>query len=315
MKTLYRRLLLPFVAAVMLMASAGTVHAASYITQTSAGLRSATITWTDPQELISSPVTISKFTVSWGDSYSNLTKSKTVPSTTFRTTIRSLRPYSQYYVRVSYTVTYKNTGNSYNNYYSGSFRTIPGKARNLQVNFGSSQTMLQMMWNAPSGTSSGATYQYSLRDYNNKILKHGRQMSRYLSWPSYTLRRAARFRLRAYTRIGGKTYYGEWLIKDIVPQPIINSDRKASYIASGKLRAAWSPVGGATGYDVYVSRSKDSGYKKMASLGPEARSVTLSSFNGSRYADNTDYYVKVVTKSPYGSSAKTYGLRLKRIVY
>ena len=287
---------------------------ADNITQTSAGYRSAAFTWRDPQLDISMPITVKKYKVAWGKDPSSLTKSKTVSGTTRKAVIKDLNSYSRYYVKVSFDYTVKSSGRTYSGYYGGYVRTRPGKPRKAKVSYGPEQKSLKLSFLAPTGNSSGALYQYEIVTINGKVLKKGKGLQkRLLSYENLPVTSVTRFTVRAYQKIGKTTYYSDYLTKYLTPQPVFDPSKCS--IKNGKMGLVWSHVTGATGYDVFVSLTREGGYSKVASYGPGALSAVITSFNGSPFKANTKYYVRIQTRSKYGKSAKTYGILLRHILY
>ena len=105
-----------------------------------------------------------------------------------------------------------------------------------------------------------------------------------------------RVRLRAFTNFGGKKHYSKWSEIHCFTQPRI----KSAKVSSGKLKVNWTKVTGATGYDIYVSTKKKSGYKKVASVGKNTASRTVSKFNKKKFDAKKTYYVYIVTKKKVG---------------
>lgn len=74
-------------------------------------------------------------------------------------------------------------------------------------------------------------------------------------------------------------------------------------LSNKKLTIKWNKVPGATGYDIYVSTKKNSGYKKVKSVSAKASSCTITKFNRKKLTKKR-YYVYVETKKKVGR--KTY---------
>lgn len=69
---------------------------------------------------------------------------------------------------------------------------------------------------------------------------------------------------------------------------------------NGKLSIRWGRVGGASGYDVFVSTKPKTGYKKAASVGSSKNKVTVSRLNGKKIKAGKKYYIYVETKKKTG---------------
>ena len=105
------------------------------------------------------------------------------------------------------------------------------------------------------------------------------------------------FSLRAYQNINGTTVYTPWDTIQVFEQPWAKS---VSVKKVGKrkkqLRISWYKQAGATGYEVYVSKTnKASKYRKVASVGKNKTSISLSKFNKKKI--NGTYYVYIVSVS------------------
>lgn len=107
-------------------------------------------------------------------------------------------------------------------------------------------------------------------------------------------------RMRAYTTINGKTQYGAWSDYNYVGQQI---KPKLKYSKStNKLKISWSKMKGASSYTVYMSTSKNGGYKKVATT--KKATYTVSKFRKKKLTTKKTYYVYVVANKKVGK--KTY---------
>ena len=289
-------------------------HADDHIRQTSAASRSAKIVWDNPEET-NENLRVNSYDVALGKSYSNPTRTVHLAASKTSYVFTGLKPYSVYFVRVYYNYTSLATGREYKSWYSVKIQTVPDKVTNITYNFSTGQKGFNILWNAPSGDSYGVSYQFILTDINGKTMKSIRQSRRYFYSNTYKVTRVARARIRPYIEIAGKVYYGSWTVKSIVPQPVISTDKTQTFIKDGKLTLTWSRVTGAQNYAVYISTTQDSGYKRVKLVSGSATGVTLTKFGGKEFQNNTTYYVIVVTRSPLGSSAKTYGTSVRLSVY
>ena len=83
-----------------------------------------------------------------------------------------------------------------------------------------------------------------------------------------------------------------------VPQPKITS--KNSDVHKNSVKLKWKKVKGATKYTIYMSKSRNSGYKKIATVNGSKTSYVVSKLNT---IDNT-YYFKIVTTAKFGKKKK-----------
>ena len=107
-------------------------------------------------------------------------------------------------------------------------------------------------------------------------------------------------RVRAYTvnSTNNKKKYGPWSgWVYTAPQPKVK--KMKSY--SKGMQISYEKITGASRYDVYVSTSKKSGYKKVAST--TKTTYTLTKFKGKKLKKGTTYYVYVLPAKKVG---KTY---------
>jgi hypothetical protein len=110
--------------------------------------------------------------------------------------------------------------------------------------------------------------------------------------------------VRAYTTLNGQTYYGDWSdAAYFFTQPRITKAK----VSGNKLTVKWKKVGGATGYDIYVSTKPTTGYKKVKSVSAKASSVTLTKLKGKKISSKKKYYVYIATKKKTSTGTYTSG--------
>ena len=74
-----------------------------------------------------------------------------------------------------------------------------------------------------------------------------------------------------------------------------------SRVGSGKLKITWKKVSGATGYQIYRSTQKNSGYRRIKNLSSKSSSYTNSKLkNGKRYYYKIRAYKSIDGKTYYG---------------
>lgn len=101
---------------------------------------------------------------------------------------------------------------------------------------------------------------------------------------------------RACKTVNGKTYWTPTAKIECFNQARIKSIKAKKK----KLTIKWGKVGGATGYDVYVSTKPKSGYKKVKSVGKGKSSVSIAKYRGKAINPKKRYYVYVETKKKSG---------------
>ena len=99
------------------------------------------------------------------------------------------------------------------------------------------------------------------------------------------------FKIRAYKTVNKKKVYG--LYSSILTTSTKTKEPKISRVTTGKKKATvkWGKVTGATGYEVYVSTKKSSGYKKAGTTTKNSK-VT---YTKTKLKSKKTYYFKVRT--------------------
>ncbi len=269
--------------------------------QTAQTENSATITWTAP-----TPSTYytysSNYSVYIAADYDQLKNVSpiSVPISATSYTFSNLTPGTQYYFKVTYTSTSKYGSTYENTAKSGNVVTLPGKVTGVKQNkWWRYALVVDAAWDKQTGVSG---YEYEFRNGKNKKIKSEvlKYNSNSMSQPIknnmlYTLK------VRAYTELNGKTYWGAWSdVAYLFTQPEVS---KAS-ISGGKLNISWKKITGVTGYDIYVSTNQKTGYKKVASVSAKKSSATVKKFKGKKFNSKKKYYVYVAAKKKVGK--KTY---------
>ena len=157
----------------------------------------------------------------------------------------------------------------------------------------------------PKGWGNGKTGYFELKSYpdslrgfqwkllnrrGTKVIKKGTSTNTVFSAAVKT-NQVYKLKVRGYSLIDGKKFYGPWYTKTVVPQPKL---KVPTYVSGNRMRVGWSKVAGATKYIVYGSTSSNSGYKKIATVGRNTRSYVVSKVRGSRLQKYKTYYFKVV---------------------
>lgn len=145
-------------------------------------------------------------------------------------------------------------------------------------------------------------YEYQIYGNNNKVVckgsitatqyKQGMKTYKRISISSGKIAKKAQFmkiRVRAYVKYGKTKKTGKW--SDWVWFAKAPSARLAS---KTEFKVSWGKVTGAKNYDVYVSRSRSSGYKKVATI--SGTSYTVTNFNGAPISNGIYYYYIVANK-------------------
>ncbi|MDO4554738.1 MAG: fibronectin type III domain-containing protein [Lachnospiraceae bacterium] len=273
---------------------------AATLTQTGAEKNSVTVSWTAKSDAI-------QYRVYIGSDYSNTQLYTTVNANTTSATITGLSAGTKYYVRIEYdyynyshTGTYSSTaGSKYD------VATLPDQVTGVkQERWYYFAKSFNATWDKQTGVDG---YQYIVYTNTGKKKTSGTCNSSFSNNASiskisnsvvYTMK------VRAFTDINGKRYYGSWSKSAyFFTQPRIT---KIS-AKNGKLSVKWGKVAGATGYDVYVSTKKTTGYKKVKSVSKKTSSVSIKKLGKAKISKKKTYYIYIVTKKKVGKTTYTSG--------
>ena len=111
--------------------------------------------------------------------------------------------------------------------------------------------------------------------------------------------------IQAFKTVNGKTY--------ATPKAKIQCFNQARIketsikVKKGSLSFQWGKVGGASGYDVYISTKPKKGYKKVKSVGKNTTKLTIRKFKGKKINPKKTYYMYVETKKKNGSKVNKSG--------
>ncbi|MCM1245933.1 MAG: fibronectin type III domain-containing protein [Roseburia sp.] len=106
-----------------------------------------------------------------------------------------------------------------------------------------------------------------------------------------------KYRVRLYAVSNGTKLYSGWSsYRHFCIQKISGKRHYNTRSKYATIKLNWGKVTGASGYTIYMSTSRDGKYKKVKSLGKNAKSVTLKKYGKSRLLKTKTYYIKVVPK-------------------
>ena len=179
--------------------------------------------------------------------------------------------------------------------YSSSLRLISDKVKNVSIKYyWSSLKEINFGFN-PALYADG--YQYQLYDLNGKKpVSTGTTLSYYSTTVNnIKANRFYKLRVRAYVTVNGKKLYGDWSdFNGFAFQP------KVSIKASGKngFKLSWKKTKAAKSYTVYMSTSKDTGYKKIKTL--KKTSLKVTKFKKKKLKKRKQYWFYVVANTKMG---------------
>lgn len=189
------------------------------------------------------------------------------------------------------------------------FRTIPGKITGLmQTKWFQNKKTVYVQWDAQTA----GWYEYVFMSKTGKELSKGSVLSNTLR-KSIDNKKCYSVKVRAVAIIGTKKYEGDYSdITYLFAQPRIVSynygnDYKLK-ISGGKLSLEWKKVKEATGYNIYVSTKRDSGYRKVTSVKRSKTKATVGKYKGKSFSSKKTYYVYVEAVRKKGSNISNSGI-------
>ncbi|MBE5882141.1 MAG: hypothetical protein E7289_07555 [Lachnospiraceae bacterium] len=296
-KSIQKVLMAAFVLAATLML-APSVDAKAYgITQINPAKDSITVTWTAEPDATNYKVYV-------GESYSDAVLYAVLPATATQYTISGLPAGCEKYVAVKYTYQ-SSSGNTYE-YNVGSdydLRTVPAKVTGVkQEKWWYFIKQFDVIWD---DVESADSYEWIVYNNSGKKLKSGTATgNRFTYSKKVSNTMVYKVKVRAKSTICGKTYTTPWSSYGyFFTQPRVKSVKATN----GKLTIKWDKISGATGYEVFVSTKKTTGYKKVKTVSKSKSSVTIKKFKSSKIKKSKKYYVFVKAIKKVGSRKYTSG--------
>lgn len=186
--------------------------------------------------------------------------------------------------------------------------TAPGtpSTANFGIGYASSSSMtVSFRASDPSAKASG----YEVEVYK---LKGGKKVKTITSATTTTSSMKVskntpyKYRIRYYALSNNQKLYGGWSgYRYFCIQKITGKKHYKFTSKYSTIKLKWGKVTGASGYTIYMSTSRDGKYKKVKSLGKNAKGVTLKKYGKSRLNKSKTYYIKVVAKIKVGKKTIT----------
>lgn len=110
-----------------------------------------------------------------------------------------------------------------------------------------------------------------------------------------------RYRIRTYVECGNnKKVYSAWSTYRYFGL----TSKMDTKTVGNSIKLSWSKVANASQYTVYISKSENSGFKKVKTTSAKNRSVTIKKCGSSKIKKNNTYYIRLVSSAKSGK--KTY---------
>lgn len=126
--------------------------------------------------------------------------------------------------------------------------------------------------------------------------------SSYVASRKFSKNTPYKYRIRYYAKSGVSKLYGPWSDYRYFWIHNISGTRKPNKFPSSNcsISMKWSKVVGATSYTVSMSTSQNGKYKKVKTLGKNAKSIKITKFGKSKLSRYKTYYIKVTANVKSG---------------
>lgn len=156
-------------------------------------------------------------------------------------------------------------------------------------------------------------YQFQFQNMKGKVKKEVTTTSTSTSVSDFINGTFYKYRVRSYVDCGTIKKYSEW--SDF---RYIGVSKKVTGVSRTRgnkrtLNLSWKKISGASKYVVYISKSKDGGYKKVKTLSSKKSSIKITKIGKKKLKKNTTYYVKLVAKGKSGK--KTVSSDVNSVAY
>ncbi len=156
---------------------------------------------------------------------------------------------------------------------------------------------------------------YRVYKYNSKTKKYD-HIASVIKCTSYNISKlkagtAYKFKIRAYTKDDGTIWGSYSSVFETATKPATPKITKLT-TTKGKAALVWSNVAGESGYQVYYSIKKDSGYKKVASYKTNVVKGSKSKLtSGKKYYFKVRAYKKTSSGTVYSSWSSVKSIKIK----
>ena len=257
--------------------------------QTQYGTDNAVISWKLSYISSSNTTETAGYNIYLGEDYGSTKLFAKTPNTFYK--ITGLEDGKKYYVKVEPYAADGSIGSGR----SLTIETMPARVKNFrQERWWYFINMLEVAWDR---IETADTVNISL--YNSK----GKKVQSKILSPSSSSVSFSKMKDEVYTvkiqasrTINGNTWQTPVSTIQCFNQARISSAK----VSKKKLTVKWKKVGGATGYDIYVSSKQKSGYKKLKSVGKNTTKATFSKFKGKSFNPKKTYYIYIETKKKNG---------------
>ena len=283
---------LPILFMVLLLSLSAAVMADS-VEQTGIKAKKIPIKWTTTQSNVQS------FSIYMGTAPREMTKVADVPASQTTYSVPAVKG-GLYYIQVK--CTYRGRSSSLTKTVAtlSGAKTLPSAVTGLrQKSWWRMQKRCAVIWDKVPAADG---YELIYRDANRTIVRKSTVDGKYTSRTDILTDAQESMtysvHVRAYTKFGGKVYYGGWSpVAYLMSSPYLMSSK----IDNGKLVLTWKTVAGATGYEVFVSDLPNKDYVKVKTVkGNTVTGTTVKKFRKKAYTTDKPYYVYVAAYKKTG---------------
>lgn len=167
---------------------------------------------------------------------------------------------------------------------------------------------IKLTWGEATGATGYRVYKYNPKTKKYDTYKDATGKSIVLK----NLKAGTKYRyiVRGFIKSGSTVIWGKpSAVFETATSPA-TPNQKAVSNAKGKITLAWTNVAGESGYEIYWSSKKNSGYKKLATTKADVSKVTFSAKSGGTYYFRVRAIIKTASGTVYGGY-KTVGVRVK----
>lgn len=229
-----------------------------------------------------------------------------VPASDNSYTFSGLKKGTKYYAALAYSYTGSGTANT-SEPVTLICKTAIGKITGLtQTRWYANTEKVYVTWDAQTA----ASYEYVFMDQRGKTISTGKCLTNTFTY-RISNKKCYSFKVKAYTTINGKKHdsgYSDTIY--LLAQPMIKSLKYGSTfdlsISDGRLTVSWDKVKGATNYNIYVSKKRDSGYEKVGSVSKSKNKAVIKKFRKKKFNKKGTYYIYIeAVKKKSGKSGSS----------
>lgn len=181
-----------------------------------------------------------------------------------------------------------------------SVKTLTGKINTKNFGVSSIWSSINSYGFAVSNGFAADGYQFQFQTMKGKVKKEVTTTYTSTSVSNFINGTFYKYRVRSYVDCGANKVFSQW--SDFRYIGVSKNISGVSRTRGKKrtLNLSWKKVSGASKYVVYISKSRDGGYKKVKTLSSKKRSIKITKYGKKKLKRNTTYYVKIVAKGKSG---------------